>query len=300
VTSTRRHHHGRRTGLSLLLAAPLALAACLAMLGTGGCETRTPSVRAPQASDERPSPTPSAKPTQPAPPADFQPPDAAGWGRAGELRYLEVVKGGASADQKLPLVVMIHGLGDRPRDVWVEQSGVPMRVVMPQAPEPHGDGYAWFPYRVGDNDPVQLARGVAHAAGQLARALELLAQGRPTAGRPIVGGFSQGGMLSYALAILHPQVLGEAYPISGMLPRPLWPAAGPVVARPLPIRAQHGDADEVVSIAPARALGKHLRALGYDMTLQEVPGVGHRITPEMSTQFGARIDEAATRAAVQL
>ena len=235
---------------------------------------------------------PRREPSRPAG-APFVAPDADGWGTAGELRYLEVVKGGGRADQALPLVVMIHGLGDRPRDVWISETPMPMRVVMPQAPLPHGGGFSWFAYRAGDNDPAALAAGIARAAGQLAVALELLVQHRPTRGKPIVGGFSQGGMLSYALAVLHPTTLRAAYPVSGMLPRPLWPAAGPEPGQGVPIRAMHGDADRIVPIAPARALVSHLTAKGYDAQLQEFRGVGHRITGAMADRFGAGILELA-------
>ena len=269
----------------------MARAPILVLLLALGCNAAR---EAPPPAPERAPPAKATVVTPPARTADFEPPDAEGWGRAGELRYLEVVKGGGQPDQKLPLVVMIHGLGDRPRDVWVEETSVPMRVIMPQAPIPYHGGFAWFGYRVGDNDPAALAQGIARAASQLARALELLAQHRPTAGRPIVGGFSQGGMLSYARALRHPQVVEVAYPVAGMLPRPLWPAELAKGPRVPPIHAAHGDADTIVPIGPARALTKHLMDLGHgEVTLKEYRGVSHIITPDMAGYFGRSIERSA-------
>lgn len=243
-------------------------------------------------------PTGPSEPSEPSEafhPPDFHPPGADGWGQAGGLRYLEVVKGGAAPDARLPMVVFIHGLGDRPRDVWVRQAGRPMRVIMPQAPKAYGRGFSWFDYRAGDRDPEALASGIAAAAERLARSIALLARKRPTRGRPIVGGFSQGGMLSYALAIRHGQFLSAAFPVSGMLPRPLWPRAHASPADATPIHAFHGEADVVVPIAPARALVSHLDSLGYQVTLRSYPGLGHSVSPAVGQALGAAVDAAVER-----
>jgi len=238
--------------------------------------------------------TPPAEPPKPppiraTPPADYAPPDARGFGRAGGLRTLEVIRGGATADTPLPLVVVVHGLGGRAHAGWLRRLNVPARLVMPEAPIPYGRGFSWFEYRVRDDDPDALARGITSAAAQLGRAIETLARERPTRGKPIVTGFSQGGMLSYALALSRPQLLSLAAPISGLLPPPLWPTERGGGARAPPIRALHGDADTMVPIDAARALVERLRALGYDATLGEHQGVGHTVTPTMEVELVANV-----------
>ena len=230
---------------------------------------------------------------------DFQLPDADGWGSAAGLRYLEVVKGTDAPERRLPLVILLHGLGDRARDIWIERPAQPMRLVMPQAPLPHGGGFAWFRARVRDRRPGVLAEGVDRAARQLARAIGQLAQHRPTRGCPIVGGFSQGGMLSYALALRHADLLGTAIPIAGMLPRPLWPTRANAAhgARPgAVVRALHGDADKVVPTTADRDLIGHLKGLGYDATLEEYLGVGHFVSPAMAARLMQLVEEAAKNA----
>jgi phospholipase/carboxylesterase len=221
-------------------------------------------------------------------------PGADGFGRAAGIRYLELIRGAADASQPLPMVVMIHGLGDRPRrelfDLVAVQ--VPARIILPQAPTPIGDGYSWFDYHVGENDPQQLAQGIAAAEARLALALSALRKLRPTVGRPVVAGFSQGGMLSFALALRHPQLVAFAQPISGTLPEPLWPQT-PVLAGAFPpIRALHGTADHVVPIDTTRRLVAHLRVLGYDASLIEFAGVDHAITAEMQASVHATLSEA--------
>lgn len=238
--------------------------------------------------------TPSAT-TSGAPPATFMPPGADGYGRAGTLRYLEHVVG-AEPHASLPMIIVIHGLGDRPGPHWLDlvQLEHPARLIMPEAPTPYFDGYSWFPFRARGADPAELARGIAAAAEQLASALEALQRHRPTRGRPIVTGFSQGGMLSFALALRHPERLELALPISGLLPEPLWPA-GPAKTRTPPILALHGTADELVPFPPTERLVAQLRAHGYDATLVPYAGVGHSISDAMRARVSSTLNDALAR-----
>jgi phospholipase/carboxylesterase len=231
---------------------------------------------------------------------EFQAPDARGWGSVQGFRYLELVHGGARAEQRLPMVVLIHGLGDRPRQAWFDalKLDVTARVVMPEAPTPAGDGFSWFPFRVGQNEPKALARGISAACERLARAVETLRAERPTLGKPIVGGFSQGGMLSFALALRHPELIAFALPISGALPEPLWPEAHAPAGAPA-IVALHGTADTIVPFEPTRRLVERLHGLGYDASLLSYAGVGHAIAEPMLPSIRARLSAAVNRVAAE-
>ena len=243
-----------------------------------------------------------AQPTDPVPAVErepFTPPDSRGWGRAAGLEYLERTLGGGDPAAPMPMLIMIHGLGDRPRQDWfggADAIDTPLRLIMPQAPTPYGqDGFAWFPFRARGNDPDDLARGISAASDRLARAITVLKTQRPTRGAPIVAGFSQGGMLSYALALRHPGLVSFSHPISGLLPEPLWPSSKPVASARPRIAAMHGDADDLVPIEDDRRLNAHLRKLGYDAQLREFAGVGHTITPAMEAHSVELLNAAARR-----
>ncbi|MFT3769192.1 MAG: alpha/beta fold hydrolase [Minicystis sp.] len=251
----------------LLLAAALALTAC-----------------------ERGAPEPPAPPPAASTAAPSGPPEAAG------VRYVEHLTGGASAGDRLPLVVAIHGLGDRPESfVKVFSSlGARARLVVPYG-EPWREGYSWFTPGSLD-DPPALADGTARAADRLAAMIEAISRARPTAGKAIVTGFSQGGMLSFTLAVRHPEVVGAAFPVGGLIAPALVPASWPMAAAAPPIRAFHGAADERVPVTRARASVEKLRALGLDAKVTEYPGVGHMIPPLMRAELLAAIAEAVARA----
>lgn len=213
------------------------------------------------------------------------------------MRYLEQVTGGAAPEDALPLVIAIHGYGDRPEHYAGIFEGFPARArfVFPYG-EPNGDGFAWFAISARFN-PDAVAAGTERAAHRLAGMIAALAASRPTVGRPIVTGFSQGGMLSYALVILHPEGVGEAFPVSGLLTPPHWPstwAAGKTQPR---IEAFHGDADPIVPIAVDRQSSARLRAVGFTAELHEYPGVVHTVSAEMRRDLHAALRGAVSRAA---
>jgi phospholipase/carboxylesterase len=206
---------------------------------------------------------------------------------------VELLTGGASPKDELPLIVAIHGLGDNPNAFSGIMRGFSgqARVLAPAGPTPYGGGFSWFPYRPGRTD-AELSAGIHAAADRVAQFLRWAAQARPTSGRPIVTGFSQGGMLSFALAVEHPELVAGAYPMGGMLPRGLWPDAK---ASFPPIVAFHGDADPIVSFDADRETVERLRQLGAHAELRTYDGVRHAVPPPMRRDLFAALGEAVSR-----
>lgn len=222
------------------------------------------------------------------------PPAAA---EAPPLQFVEFTTAGAAADAPLPLVIAVHGLGDRPErfGALLKDLPVPARVIVPRAPTSHGRGFSWFPVRVPVAGPQPgLDEGLRASTQKLAALARHLATARPTLGRPIVTGFSQGGMLSFALAIAHPDVFAAALPIAGALPKSMWPTEGGPTTR---VRAFHGDVDRVIAVDDARDLMRHLTTHGWDATLGTFQGVGHAVPPMMRASLHAELAAAVRRAA---
>jgi phospholipase/carboxylesterase len=210
---------------------------------------------------------------------------------AGGVRFIERLTGGADVSDPLPLIVVIHGRGSRPEDIGqiLASFGGRARVILPYGPEAIGFGFSWWPDVA---DDAAYARNMQIAADRLAVMTSEIARRRPTVGKPIVTGFSQGGMLSFALAALHPEEVGASFPAAGRLPRQLWPAAwAPDRAKPR-IHAFHGGDDRRVPVAEARATADHLRSLGLEVELTEFPGVEHVLTPEMTRAMVHAIEGA--------
>ena len=213
------------------------------------------------------------------------------------IRFIERITGAPSndANEKLPLVIAIHGLGDNPESFLRIFDGFSAhaRLVLPYGLEPSGNGFSWFP--ISRMDPRVLADGTERASRALAILIEELMRTRPTQGQPIVTGFSQGGMLSFTLAVLFPERVGEAFPVAGLLAPPLYPSSWPMGKLMPPIHALHGDADTLVPTQSGRETVKTLVALGFTADLKEYPGVGHTVSAAMRRDLLTLLAEAVAR-----
>jgi phospholipase/carboxylesterase len=216
---------------------------------------------------------------------------------AGDLVYLEFVTGGAKSEDRLPLIVAMHGLGDRPESFAgvLDQFDVPARVVVPRALEPYSDGFSWFEYGDG-TDEARISRGVQGAVEKIARAITQIVRERPTRGKPIVTGFSQGGILSFAIAVLHPELVSAAFPISGELPSPLLDKAADASVFP-PITALHGTADARIPFARAERTVLSLKKRHVSVDLKSYPGTPHTISPDMRAALFQLLRTACAKAA---
>lgn len=275
---------------------PIFVASLLLCLA---CE-RPASAPASQAST--PTPTPAASPdpapqTAPAPTPVAKPPVAAR-PKAAELHYVERILGDAEPEDTLPMIVAIHGLGDDPDHFAHLFDAFPgtARLILPQGVDPtEQGGWSWFPIRARSQDVEGLATGIEASADKLAAMIAALEKTRPTAGAPIVTGFSQGGMLSFTLAVKHPEAVGFAVPVGGWLPPPLWPEAGPTNAHPR-IVALHGTADNAVHFEPTKTCVDALTDKGYTVELKAYEGVRHAIPPQVRTDLYDLLADAVKQA----
>lgn len=214
-------------------------------------------------------------------PAEAAVPEAAAPSLLAEGEHMEIV--GPEAPD-MPWVVALHGLGDRPDSFWrvLEGHKQPLRIVALRAPEPWGQGWSWFPTR-GATAAERLA-GMEAAIALVAARIQALQAALPGADKPVITGFSQGGMLSFGLAARHPELASLVIPVGGLLPDPLFPEQAPAGPLP-PVRALHGAADDRVPAAGAAAATARLQALGFDASLQSYEGVGHGISAEMRREL---------------
>jgi phospholipase/carboxylesterase len=215
-------------------------------------------------------------------------------GELAGVRYLERMAGGARPDERVPMIVALHPMGGDPEGMLplLRRYRRPGRLILPYG-HPVGGRYLWYD-SVRDDVAAPL---LTREADRLAAALAALVAARPTVGKPLVTGFSQGGIMTFALAVTHPEALAAAFPISGLLPPSLYPSAA-LSSRPRPatlplVSAFHGALDLAVPTRAARASIAELRAAGYEAELREYAGVEHDVPEDEVSEILDRIGRAA-------
>jgi phospholipase/carboxylesterase len=204
-----------------------------------------------------------------------------------------VILGDAGPEDPLPMIVAIHGLGDHPDNFrhLLDDFHEPVRLILPRGLDavPEG-GFSWFPLRARDPDVEALSVGIRQAADRIAEGIRALASSRPTLGKPVVTGFSQGGMLTFTLAVHHPDVVGHAVVVGGWLPPPLLPAVPPKAFPPIVVL--HGTADVAVPFPPTEQAVRSLGELGIAAELLPYEGAGHMISAIMHRDLLDRLGDA--------
>ncbi|QXZ08353.1 dienelactone hydrolase family protein [Comamonas sp. Y33R10-2] len=200
------------------------------------------------------------------------------------LTYLER-PAQAAQGQPVWLLVLMHGVGSNEQDLFGLAPYVPpqFHVISLRAPFAMGMGaYAWFQFTV-DADGT---RHINVPQEQQARTLvqqtveQAAAQLNIPPERVVVGGFSQGGIMSLSQLLTQPQTLRAALIWhSRLLPE--------IAAQHAPAAAfagksawvSHGTYDNVIPLTSAHAIRDKLGALPLQLNYHEYPGA-HEIRPE--------------------
>ncbi len=211
-----------------------------------------------------------------------------------DLMYTAHVPAG---DGPFPTIVMLHGWGSNAHDLLGIAPSIhagEALVLCPQGPMsmqigPGQQGHGWFPISGGGPTDLQALEA---SVEQLGAFLDRLLVEVPCDPRKLVlMGFSQGGVMAYALALRDPQRFAALVAMSSWLPAEL---ADAVAAKPegvsLPILITHGTADPMIPVERAQESNERLRALGYAPVYREFD-MQHELRPEALQQVLGFLDD---------
>jgi phospholipase/carboxylesterase len=201
----------------------------------------------------------------------------------------------ASAPADAPIIALLHGRGDEPERFvalayrLAAHLDTPVRFVVARAPLPFGmaQGRQWFDAAEGTPEAV-----LGRRLDDMRAFLDRVAATWPKAPRPILVGFSQGGMMALHTAVAEPARVGGAASLSGGFAVDLG-TAPEATARP-PILVATGDRDGVVPPERTRAAADWLAARGFAVERVEFRGA-HRITDEVVKATGTWISRLIAR-----
>ncbi|MNS24225.1 Carboxylesterase 2 [compost metagenome] len=192
--------------------------------------------------------------------------------------------------EKNPLLLLLHGYGSNEEDLFSFAPELPDEYYVVSARSPYNlqpYGHAWYAInfdadenKFSDNDQARESRDlIARLINELVSDLPIDFQG------VTLIGFSQGTILSYAVALSYPEKIKNVVALSGYLnPDLLVSGYEKKDFSHLKMFASHGTVDQVIPVEWARKAPDALKSLGIDVTYKEYP-IGHGVSPQNFYDF---------------
>ncbi len=206
------------------------------------------------------------------------------------LSLTHLVRPSSITSGKAPVLIMLHGYGSDENDLFSFASELPeeLLIISARAPyqlQPYGN--AWYAInfdavqgKFSDNEQAKESRiAISNFID------EVIANYPVDKDNITLLGFSQGTILSYAVALSEPAKVKNVIALSGYINTEIISAefekndfSG------LSIYASHGSQDQVIPVSWARKAPELLKNLGIEHSFSEFP-VGHGVHPQNFTEL---------------
>lgn len=200
-------------------------------------------------------------------------------GKGGKLLYRLLTPKDYDASKKYPLVLFLHGAGERGADNAAQlvhgmkdfasdkiMAEYPAFVIAPQCP--NGEKWVEVDWSADKHDMPEKPASAMHLT--LAAIEGLRKEFSIDGDRLYITGLSMGGYGTWDAIQRHPELFAAAVPICGGGD----PKFASKIAK-LPIWAFHGDKDGAVKVERSREMIAAIKAAGGAAKYTEYPGVGH-------------------------
>lgn len=185
---------------------------------------------------------------------------------------------------KNPLILLLHGYGSNEEDLFSFASELPEEyyIISAQAPYPVPPyGYAWYAIHFdADANKFSDDQQAIESRDLIVKFIDELVQTYPIDATNInLVGFSQGAILSYAIALSYPEKINKVVALSGYFNANIIKAGFEQNDfSQLQLFASHGTVDQVIPVDWARKTSPILDALQIKHQYKEYP-VGHGVHP---------------------
>lgn len=198
--------------------------------------------------------------------------------------------------ENAPLLIMLHGYGSDENDLFSFASELPKElfIISVRAPYPMQPyGNAWYAINFdaemnkwNDNEQAAESRDL------IATFINEACDAYPIEKKNVtLLGFSQGTILSYAVALTYPEKIKNVIALSGYINEDILPNdMNQKDYSHLNFYCSHGSVDQVIPIEWARKAPKFLEKLNIKHTYSEFP-VGHGVAPQNFFEFRTWLDD---------
>lgn len=202
----------------------------------------------------------------------------------------------SSLEANAPLLIMLHGYGSDENDLFSFASELPEELVIVSAKAPHAMfpyGNAWYAINFdaekgkwSDNEQARESRDL------IAKFIDEIIENYPVNRDNVtLLGFSQGTILSYAVALTYPKKVKNIVALSGYINSDIIPdSINKSAVAHLSFYCSHGSVDQVIPVDWARKTPDMLSSMGIKHQYSEFP-VGHGVAPQNFYEFRSWLEE---------
>ena len=207
-----------------------------------------------------------------------------------QLSLVHRFKPSVTKEHPTPVIFLFHGYGSDEEDLFSFASELPATyaVISARAPYPMQPfGNAWYALdfsasqgKWSDLDQARESRErIVNFMDEAIAAYDLDPE------NVTLIGFSQGTVLSYAVALSYPERIRNLIALSGYIePEILVEGYEQKPIRELNVYVSHGQVDQVIPVSWAQASSDRLKEWGIDHVYEEYP-VGHGVSPQNFFSF---------------
>ena len=201
-----------------------------------------------------------------------------------------------SISEKTSLLILLHGYGSNEEDLFSFATELPedLIIISARAPQSLGfGGYAW--YTIHFNTSVDKFSDIPEAIASrdlIAKFVtEVQEKYNISPAKTFLLGFSQGTILSYAVALNYPEKVQKVIALSGYINPDLLPKdIDASNYTNLDFFISHGNVDQIIPVEWANKAPQFLNDLHIKNCYQEYP-VGHGVAPKNFFDFKKWIEE---------
>jgi len=213
----------------------------------------------------------------------FKDPEISASGSGVNFGYIVKYTGGSNESDHIPMLVALHGNGDSAENFYLtalDKINTPARIILLKGPLSFGGGDAW-PWKT--NELQLYGQAVSEVTG-------LLANKYATKGKPVLMGFSGGGMMAYYQAAKHGDVYSFIFSVSGSLTKEHLGEGGSRVGAK--VFGYHGKSDRVVPFSKGLQAIDLLKANNVKVKFKEFDGGHLGLFTTMKTEISSAIENA--------
>lgn len=187
--------------------------------------------------------------------------------------------------EKAPLIILLHGYGSNEEDLFSFAPELPDEAYIVSLRAPHTlmyNAYAWYAINFdADENKFSDMHQARESREMIMRFIEDFTEKNPVDSEDItLMGFSQGAILSYAIAISYPENIRRVVAMSGYLNLEMAvDDYADLNLKNLKIFASHGTQDQVIPISWAQKAPSMLQPLGVEIIFKSYPAA-HGVAPQ--------------------